>query len=44
MSFERSYSIESHERIKLILDFWRENPTFDMVGHIRRLIDGVSKQ
>ena len=36
MSFERSYSIESHERIKLILIFGDKKPTFDMVGHIFR--------
>jgi len=34
MSFERSYSIESHERIKLILIFADKKPTFEMVGHI----------
>jgi len=33
MSFERSCSIESHERIKLILIFADKNPTFDVVGH-----------
>jgi len=33
MSFERSYSIESQERIKKI-NFWRQKPTYAEVGHI----------
>jgi len=39
MSFERSYSIESHERIKLILIFGYKTPTFAVVSHI--LIDYI---
>jgi len=36
MSFERSYSIGSHERIKQIL-IWQSKPTFAVVGHIYKM-------